>query len=117
MAILTLNTPSELLVDLRGEKHGNAFALLGLAERLGKTLGFPAEQRETIQKQLKDKDYVHLVHVMEYYFGDYINFVLPETLLNNWDPNYSIFENTPAPQEVEIAVHTKPRSAKKKMKV
>lgn len=111
MAILKLTTPSQLVVDLRGPE-GNAYMLIGLAERLGKTLGFSPDQREDVQNRLKAKDYNHLVHVMEHYFGHCVNFVLPETMLTTWDPNYSIFADDI--QDVHVDVVVKPVSTKSK---
>lgn len=113
MAILQLTTPSQLVVDLRGPE-GNAYMLIGLAERLGKTLGFSPDQREDIQTRLKSKDYNHLVHVMEHYFGHCVNFVLPETMLKTWDPNYSIFADDMEDLQVEVAIKTPTPTKKSK---
>lgn len=106
VAILQLTTPSQLVVDLRGPE-GNAYMLIGLAERLGKTLGFSPDEREDIQIRLKSKDYNHLVHVMEHYFGHCVNFVLPETMLKTWDPNYSIFAAELEDVQVDVTIKTK----------
>lgn len=118
MAILKLETPSQLVVDLRGPE-GNAYVLIGLAERLGKTLGFSPDEREDIQNRLKSKDYNHLVHVMEHYFGHCVNFVLPETMLTTWDPNYSIFVDET--EKLDVSVVVKPskssKTATKRLKV
>lgn len=116
MAILKLTTPSELIVDLRGP-DGNAFILIGLAERLGKTLGFTPDKREDIQTRLKSKDYDHLVHVMDHYFGHCVNFVLPETMLKTWDHNYSIFADDIQDIPVEVVVKPAPKTSKTSKRV
>lgn len=103
MAILKLDAPSQLLIDLRGP-DGNAYVLIGLAQRLGKTLGLSPDVREDIANQMRSKDYNHLVHVMDHYFGHCVNFVLPETMLKEWDPTYSIFAEATEDLAVEVLV-------------
>lgn len=114
MAIVELNAPQQILLDLRGEQ-GNAFIVLGMATKLGKMLGFSDEEQEFVNKKMKEKDYEHLVHVFEHYFGDFVQIVLPEAMKKTWDPNYCIFEegmqnlflDNPDSTEVSIVRRTK----------
>ncbi len=55
-------------IDLTGPK-GNAFYLLGLAEQLGKKLGYDAEKRERIYMEMTLTDYEGLLHTFDREFG------------------------------------------------
>jgi len=57
-----------IVVDLTGP-DGNAFALMGLASRLAKQLGFDSE---IIINDMKSGDYEHLLEVFDKYFGDFV---------------------------------------------
>ena len=56
-------------VDLTGP-DGNAFAVLGLAQRLAKQLGL---DNDAIQKDMTSGDYEHLIEVFEKHFSDHVN--------------------------------------------
>lgn len=58
-------------IDLRGPE-GNAYYLLGLANKIGRRLGMSAEKIEEIQFNMRMTDYEMLVKVFHRYFGDYI---------------------------------------------
>jgi len=58
-----------IVVDLTGP-DGNAFALMGLANRLGKQLGFKEIPR--IMEEMQAGDYEHLLEVFDGHFGDYV---------------------------------------------
>lgn len=55
-------------IDLSGPQ-GNAFALMGVASRLCRTLGLDFK---VIDEELKTGDYDNLLETMERHFGDYI---------------------------------------------
>ena len=46
---------------------GNAFALMGLADRLAKQLGFKSPTKE-----MMEGDYEHLLEVFDKNFGDFV---------------------------------------------
>ncbi|MEJ6793063.1 MAG: hypothetical protein QNK89_10135 [Lacinutrix sp.] len=55
-----------IIVDLTGP-DGNAFALMGLANRLSKQLGFKSPTEEMMKG-----DYEHLLEVFDKNFGDFV---------------------------------------------
>ena len=55
-----------IIVDLTGP-DGNAFALMGLANRLAKQLGFKSPTEEMMKG-----DYEHLLEVFDKNFGDFV---------------------------------------------
>lgn len=58
-------------IDLSGPQ-GNAFYLLGLADKLGKELDKSSEERRQIQERMTSGDYSNLVAVFEEEFGDLV---------------------------------------------
>ena len=58
-----------IIIDLTGP-DGNAFALLGLANRLGKQLDFKEIPR--ILEEMQAGDYEHLLQVFDEHFGDFV---------------------------------------------
>ena len=60
--------PTPIEIDLTGPK-GNAYYLLGLAENLGKQLGYDAERRERIQMHMTMVDYECLLQAFDKEFG------------------------------------------------
>lgn len=57
-----------IVVDLTGPQ-GNAFALLALAKKLSKQLGYDFQD---IQKEMTSGDYQNLLEVFDEYFGEYV---------------------------------------------
>lgn len=55
----------EIVIDLTGPQ-GNAFNLLGVANRLGKQLGMDTK---ALQERMMSGDYEHLVHEFDKAFG------------------------------------------------
>lgn len=49
--------------------EGNAFYLLGAAEKYGKQMGFDTEKRKQIQEEMKSGDYNNLLKVFIKNFG------------------------------------------------
>ena len=60
---------SEIVIDLTGP-DGNAFALMGLANRLGKQLDF--EDIPGLLEEMQAGDYEHLLQVFDEHFGDFV---------------------------------------------
>lgn len=58
----------EIVIDLTGP-DGNAFALMGYANRFAKQLKLPSEK---ITSEMMKGDYEHLLHTFDKYFGDYV---------------------------------------------
>lgn len=57
-----------VVIDLTGP-DGNAFALMGYAQRFARQLGLDAKQ---IVTEMRSGDYENLVNVFDSYFGDYV---------------------------------------------
>ena len=72
MAIITKNNQTKMVIDLDGPQ-GNAFNLLGVAQRTGHRLGFAAAHLESIMADMTSSNYDHLISVFDSNFGDYID--------------------------------------------
>ena len=57
-----------IVIDLTGP-DGNAFALMGYANRLAKQLGYDSNM---IISKMKSGDYEHLLEVFDRYFGKFV---------------------------------------------
>lgn len=57
-----------IVIDLTGPQ-GNAFAILGLANRLSKKIGYDFDD---IQKEMTSGDYENLLQVFDEYFGEFV---------------------------------------------
>jgi hypothetical protein len=55
-------------IDLTGP-DGNAFVLMGIAQRLAKQLGLDSNQ---IINEMKSSDYENLIEVFDGYFGKFV---------------------------------------------
>ena len=62
--------PKKIEVDLTGPE-GNAFVLLGYAEKWSKQLGLDSNK---IQEEMMEGDYDNLVGVMDKHFGQFVTF-------------------------------------------
>lgn len=62
----------KMVIDLTGP-DGNAFALLGIASRLGKQLELDKEQQEMIRIEMMSGDYENLIKVFDENFGSYVD--------------------------------------------
>ena len=58
----------EVVIDLTGP-DGNAFALMGYANRFANQLKLPSEK---IISEMREGDYEHLLQTFDKYFGDYV---------------------------------------------
>ena len=67
MAILT-KQPRKQVIDLIGPQ-GNAFYLLGLANKLCKQIGISEHETNSILEEMKSDDYEHLIQTFDKYFG------------------------------------------------
>lgn len=67
--IKSVNEKSDAIeIDLTGPE-GNAFVLLGYANRFAKQLGLDSE---AIKKDMMSSDYEHLVKVFDQHFGTFV---------------------------------------------
>ena len=60
--------PKEIVIDLNGSE-GNAFYLLGFAEKLSKSIGCDCSE---VLGDMKSGDYENLLQVFDSYFGDFV---------------------------------------------
>ena len=72
MAIIEKDRTKKIVIDL-SRPEGNAFFLLGAANRYGKQLGFSSEKISNILSEMKAGDYDNLIKVFDREFGDYID--------------------------------------------
>jgi hypothetical protein len=61
----------EIVIDLTGP-DGNAFVLLGYANRFGTQLGWSKERIAKVQEWMKSSDYENLVTVFDREFGSFV---------------------------------------------
>ena len=61
----------KMQIDLRSP-DGNAFALIGLARKMGKQLGYHKPRIDAIVGQMAESDYKHLLKVFEDNFGNFV---------------------------------------------
>jgi GTPase len=64
----TKRNKSQLEIDLTGPQ-GNAFYILGVANKLSKQLGLDSEE---IHNEMTSGNYENLLEVFEKYFGDHV---------------------------------------------
>jgi len=62
----------KMQIDLTGPQ-GNAFVLLGLAERLGRQMGYTTRQIELIQDEMRLADYECLLQTFDREFGHVVD--------------------------------------------
>ena len=67
-------TQCKTTIDLTGP-GGNAFALLGLAESLGRQLDYDMKKRGEINAEMISGDYENLIQVFDRHFGNYVDLV------------------------------------------
>jgi len=61
-------TTSEIVIDLTGPE-GNAFVLLGYAQRFAKQLGYEEEEIDELMEGMQSGDYENLIQVFDSHFG------------------------------------------------
>ena len=64
-------TTSEIVIDLTGPE-GNAFVLLGYAQKFAKQLGYDREEIDELKSKMQSGDYENLVQVFDDHFGQYV---------------------------------------------
>ena len=67
MAILT-KQPRKQVIDLTGPQ-GNAFYLLGLADKLCKQIGISEHETNSILEEMKSSGYTNLIETFDRHFG------------------------------------------------
>ena len=72
MAIVSKDRSKKQTIDLSGPQ-GNAYFLLGSANRFGKQLNYSKERIDAILKDMKSGDYDNLIKVFDREFGDYVD--------------------------------------------
>ena len=70
------------VIDLTGPK-GNAFSLLGIACSLSDQLMWSDKKKQEIVKEMRSKNYKHLLDTFDLYFGDFIDLYATEDYFNN----------------------------------
>lgn len=63
--------PKELSIDLTGPE-GNAYVLMGYAQKFAKQLGMDASEIEQLLQDMMSSDYEHLVSVFDKHFGKFV---------------------------------------------
>lgn len=74
MAIVNAKPTRKIRINLAGP-DGNAFALMGYANRFSKQLGYDGS---AITREMMAGDYEHLVQTFDKHFGAVVDLVLPE---------------------------------------
>jgi hypothetical protein len=69
---LSDRAPRKIEIDLTGPE-GNAYALLNLAERLGRTLGYDKRRIELILDEMRLSTYEGLLHTFDREFGVFVD--------------------------------------------
>ena len=67
----------KIKIDLNGP-GGNAFSLIGLAGKLGLSLGLGEQAVIAIQKEMMSSDYDHLLDVFNEEFSEYVTIIATE---------------------------------------
>ena len=62
---------SEIVIDLTGP-DGNAFALMGYANRFAKDLDYSKQEIEDLMKKMQSGDYENLLKVFDDEFGEFV---------------------------------------------
>jgi hypothetical protein len=65
---------NRMTVDLDGPE-GNAYALMGIASRLAKDIGWGRRLADEIVSEMQEGDYNNLLEVFEQYFSNYVDLV------------------------------------------
>ena len=71
MSIIRNPEPRKMEIDLNGTQ-GNAYFLMGTAQRLGKQLDLDVD---SIIEDMKSSDYEHLIKVFDKHFGSIVDLV------------------------------------------
>jgi len=64
-------TSSEIVIDLTGPE-GNAFVLLGYAQRFAMQLGYEEEEIDELMEDMQSGDYENLIEVFDDLFGSFV---------------------------------------------
>ena len=72
MAILKTSPQTKPVIDLSGPK-GNAFYLIGTAEKTGEQFGWRELAIQGVREDMMSSDYKHLVETFDKHFGEVID--------------------------------------------
>ena len=72
--------PERLVIDL-SKPEGNAFYLLGIADKLATQLGYDEDKKKELQESMKSHNYEHLIAVFDIHFGAYVDLILTPGLM------------------------------------
>lgn len=61
----------DIEIDLTGPE-GNAFVLIGYANKFAKKLGYTKEQTDKLISDMKSSDYENLIDVFDEHFGSFV---------------------------------------------
>ena len=64
--------PAKIEIDLTGP-NGNAFYLMGLAQKLGRQIGLGDPTIDGIIEDMMSGDYENLLNIFDVYFGDFVD--------------------------------------------
>ena len=59
-------------IDLTGP-DGNAFVLLGIAQKLARQLDYSSEEIQDLMTEMAGSDYDYLIKTFDDHFGNYVN--------------------------------------------
>ena len=59
-------------IDLTGP-DGNAFVLLGIAQKLARQLNYSPEEIQDLLLEMRGSDYEYLLQTFDDHFGEYVN--------------------------------------------
>ncbi len=59
-------------IDLTGP-DGNAFVLLGIAQKLARQLNYSPEEIQDLMTEMAGSDYEYLIKTFDDHFGNYVN--------------------------------------------
>lgn len=80
MGIRIKKPVEEIVIDLDGPQ-GNAFVIMATATDIGRQLGYNALDCATINKEMMQGDYPHLLRTFLKHFGDYVTIETTDELL------------------------------------
>jgi len=63
-----------MIIDISGP-DGNAYALMSIAQRIGRQLNRPYDEIDKIQKKMMSGDYNNLLKILFLEYGEFIEFM------------------------------------------
>ena len=87
--------PEKLRIDLQGP-DGNAYVLLSIANRLATNLGWEKPRINNMLAEMKERDYEHLLLVLNKHLGDHLDLVLPHNFTWSHQGEVEVASKNPA---------------------